>query len=176
MKRAAIEPLVIGSIPEFCRLMELPPPEHPHVNVIRLESIMPSRMPSAVVMNFFSIWLKKNCVAEMGLMRFFLPGQVMTGVMEGGVKMEGLWLLMQPELLWNYPVDKNIGQYGFFADAVSEVLRLAGKEERMITAILRDIEQEYLPPTRACCQEAILSHVETLFVYAERFYRRQYPN
>jgi len=176
MKRADVEPLVIRSIPEFCRLMELPPPEHPHVNVVRLESIMPSRMPSTVVMNFFSIWLKKNCLAQMGLMRFFLPGQVMTGVMDGGVKMEGLWLLMQPELLWNYPVDKNIGQYGFFADAVSEVLRLAGKEERMMTAILRDIEQEYLPPAKACCQEAILSHVETLFVYAERFYRRQYPN
>jgi len=171
MKREVKEPMVIGSIPEFCRLMELPPPEHPHVNVVRLESILPSRMPSTVVMNFFSIWLRKKCVADVGLMRFFLPGQVMTDM-----KAEGVCLLMQPELLWNYPVDKNIGQYGFFAEAVSEVLRLAGKEEQMITGILQDIEQEYLPPARACCQEAILGHVETLFVYAERFWRRQFSN
>jgi hypothetical protein len=100
----------------------------------------------------------------------------MTGVMEGGVKAEGLWLLIQPELLWNYPVDKNIGQYGFFAEAVSEVLRLAGKEEQVIAGILENIEQEYLPPVRACCQEAILGHVETLFIYAERFWRRRFSN
>jgi len=52
-------------------------------------------------------------------------------------------------------------------------LRLGGEEERLIRGILQNIEQEYLPPVNICCQEAILSHVETLFCYADRCYRRR---
>jgi hypothetical protein len=156
--------MVIDSIPEFCRLMELPPPEHPLVSVIRFELI--KQLP-AVVLNFFSVWLKKE--ADMGVMRFFLPGQPV----EGELNTCGCWLMIHPELLWNYSVEKNLEQYRFFVDSVSTALRLAGKEERMMAGILENIEQEYLPPVRACCQEAILSHVETLFVYADRWYRRQ---
>ena len=105
----------------------------------------------------------------MGVMRFFLPGQPV----EEGLNERGLWLMIHPKLLWNYSVGRNLGQYGFFVDAVSAVLRLAGKEEQMIAGILENIEQEYLPPVGVCCQEAILSHVETLFIYADRYYRRQ---
>jgi len=161
--------LVIDSIPEFCRLMELPPPEHPLVSVIRFELIkrLPADLLQTVVLNFFSVWLKKE--ADMGVMRFFLPGQPV----EEQWNERGLWLMIHPELLWNYSVGKNLDQYGFFVDAVSAALRLAGKEEQMITGILQNIEQEYLPPASACCQEAILSHVETLFIYADRYYRRQ---
>lgn len=149
--------------------MKLPPPEHPLVSVIRFELIkrLPARLLPTVVLNFFSVWLKKE--ADMGVMRFFLPGQVV----EEELNERGLWLMIHPELLWNYPVERNLEQYEFFVDTVSAVLRLAGKEEQMIAGILQNIEQEYLPPTRSCCQEAILSHVESLFIYADRFYRRQ---
>jgi len=164
--------LVIDSIPEFCRLMELPPPEHPLVSVIRFELIkrLPADWLPTVVLNFFSVWLKKE--ADIGVMRFFLPGQPV----EEKLNECGCWLMIHPELLWNYSVEKNLDQYGFFVDSVSAALRLAGKEERMIAGILQNIEQEYLPPVSACCQEAILSHVETLFIYADRFYRRQFTS
>jgi hypothetical protein len=170
MKRVGVGPLVIGSIPEFCRMMELPPPEHPLVTVIRSEMIpeLPVGMQT-VVLNFFSVWLKTG--ADMGSMRFFLPGQAF----EGALNDRGLWLLIQPELLWNFSVDKNIEQYGFFASAVSDVLRLAGKDEQIIMRLLRNIEDEYLPPVNACCQETILSHVEALFFYAEQCYRKRVP-
>jgi hypothetical protein len=170
MKRVdGFEGLVIDSIPEFCRLMELPPPEHPLVSVIRFEWIkrLPADWLPTVVLNFFSVWLKKE--AGIGVMRFFLPGQPV----EGELNECGCWLMIHPELLWNYSVERNLDQYGFFVDSVSAALRLAGKEEKMMSGILQNIEQEYLPPVSACCQEAILSHVETLFIYADRFYRRQ---
>ncbi|HEY4338056.1 MAG TPA: hypothetical protein VGM89_19230 [Puia sp.] len=171
MKRADVGPLVIGSIPEFCRLLELPPPEHPLVSVIRFESIrpLPVDLPKTVVLNFFSIWLKKD--EQQGSMQFFLPGHGIPRDAEDGLKDCGLWLLIHPELLLHYSVDKNLEQYGFFAAAVAETLRLGGEEERLIREILQNIEQEYLPPVNIFCQEAILSHVETLFIYAERCFR-----
>ena len=150
-------------------MMELPPPEHPLVSVIRFELIKRLSVDwlPTVVLNFFSVWLKKE--ANTGVMRFFLPGQAV----EGELSERGWWLLVHPQLLWNYSVEKNLEQYGLFVNSASAALSLADKEEQMITGILQDIEQEYLPPNGACCQEAILSHVETLFSYADRFYRRQ---
>jgi hypothetical protein len=170
MNKTDAAPLVIGSIPEFCRLMELPPPEHPLVSVIRVESIrpLPAGLPPTVILNFFSVRLKRSCKG----MSFLLPGQVLSSEVEDGLTHRGWWLLIHPDLLWNYSIGKNIRQYGFFCHAGHESLYLGEKEERMITGILQDIEQEYLPPTNACWRESILSHVETLFIFAERFYRR----
>jgi hypothetical protein len=108
-----------------------------------------------------------------GLMTFFLPGQVLTGEAEGGMKHRGWWLLIHPDLLWNYSITRNMRQYGLFANAVNAALRLADKDEQLITGILQNIEQEYLPPRNVLSQEAILSQVEMLLVCAERFYKRQ---
>jgi hypothetical protein len=173
MKSVEMKPVIIGSIAEFCRLMELPPPEHPLVSVIRFELIkrLPADLLPTAVLNFFSVWLKKE--ADMGVMRFFLPGQMMTREVGGELNDRGLWLMIHPELLWNYPVDKNLEQYEYFVNAVSEALRLVGRDEKMITDILQDIEKEYLPPTSACCQETILSQLDSLLVFARRLYRRQ---
>jgi AraC family transcriptional activator of pobA len=169
MKRECIEPLAITSITEFCRLMELPPPEHPLVSVIRFSPIRPARttLPPAMVLPFFSVRFDE------GLMSFFLPGQVLSSDAEGGMKQCGWWLLIHPDLLWNYSIARNIRQYGLFANAVNAALRLAGKEEQLIAGILQNIEQEYLPPRAALSQEAILSQVEMLLIHAERFYKQQ---
>src|SRR5258708_6777010 len=187
MKQVDPAPLVIGSIPEFCRLLGLPKPGHPLVSVIRFESIqrLPEGLRPSVVLNFFSIWLEKDCNGRMpcghqpynfneGMMSFFLPGQVLTGEAEGELKHRGWWLLIHPEFLWNYPIAMNIRQYGFFSYAVNEALHLSEKEERLVTGILQNIEQEYLSPTDLLSQEAILSQVETLLIYSERFYQRQF--
>lgn len=159
-------PRVIGSIAEFCRLMELPPPEHPLVSVIRPEAVwqVPAGLSSTVVLNFFLVCLKCNCD-----MRFFLPGRVMCREMEG----RGWWLLIQPEFLMRCSVKKNIKQYGLFAQVEDGVLVLGEKEERMMAGILEDIERGYLSPRDCGSQEAILGQVETLLSFAERFYRRQ---
>ena len=173
MKKADAIPMVIRSIPEFCRLMELPPPEHPLVSVIRPETIrqLPADLPPTVVLNFFSVWLKPNCN-----MRFFLPGRVPASELEGCSKHRGWWLLIHPDFLLHCSVSKNIQQYGLFAQAEDGVLYLAEKEEQLMAGILQDIEQGYLSPREKCSQAAILGQVETLLCFAERFYRRQVNN
>jgi AraC family transcriptional activator of pobA len=166
-------PRVIGSIAEFCRLMALPPPEHPLVSVIRPEAIrqVPAGLSSTVVLDFFSVWLTCDCN-----MRFFLPGSLLCSEMEGGLRDRGWWLLIQPEFLMKCSVAKNIEQYGLFARAEDGVVVLGAKEERIMAGILQDIERGYLAPRAACSQEAILEGVETLLQFAERFYRRQGSN
>lgn len=165
--------MVIGSIPEFCRLMELPPPEHPLVSVIRPELIrqLPAGLPPTVVLNFFFV-----CLRTQGAMRFFLPGKLPASEIEGGVNRCGWWLLIHPDLLLRCSVFKNLQQYGLFAHAENEVLYLARQEELLMTGILEDIEQGYFAPMDRCAQEAMLGQVETLLCFAERFYRKQLRN
>ena len=57
---------------------------------------------------------------------------------------------------------------------MNEALHLSEKEERMISGLLQNIEQEYQQPIDELSAPAILSQVETLLIYAERSYRRQF--
>lgn len=166
-------PVIIGSIPEFCRMMELPPPGHPLVNVIRPDTIrqFPEDLPSVVVVNFFSVCLKTDCN-----MRFFLPGRLPSGEIKSEMQQQGWWLLIHPDLLMRCSVAKNIRQYGLFAKAGERVLCLAKQEGRLMADLLQDIEQNFVSFGGRCSQEAILEQVETLLCFARRFYRRQENN
>ena len=179
--------MVVDSIPEFFRIMELPAPEHPLVSMVRFESIrrIPATMPVNVVLNFFSIWLKKGFIGKMkyghqsydfdeGIMSFFSPGQVLTSEVNSELQHSGWWLIIHPDFLWSFPLAKKIREYGFFSYSVNEALHLSAKEEKMITGILENIGHEYQSPIDAFSQQAVISQVETLLTYADRFYHRQF--
>ncbi len=109
-----------------------------------------------------------------GIMSFFSPGQVLVREAEDDWQHTGWWLMIHPDFMWNHPLAKKIKNHGFFSYAVNEALHISEKEERMFIGILQNIENEYLSPIDDFSQEVILSQVETLLTYAERFYRRQF--
>src|SRR5207253_10334765 len=69
---------------------------------------------------------------------------------------------------------KNITTYGFFSYAVSEALHLSEKEEAMLTAIMQQIEQEYRSNIDTYSQDVIISQLDLLLTYSNRFYNRQF--
>jgi AraC family transcriptional activator of pobA len=85
------------------------------------------------------------------------------------------WLLIfHPDFLWNTPLAKTIRQYGYFDYAVKEALFLSQQEEATITGMLQNIRQEYHTPIDRFTQNIIVSQLEVLLNYAERFYQRQF--
>jgi AraC family transcriptional activator of pobA len=179
-------PYIINSISEFHRLMGLPKPGHPLVSVIKFEDIhhIPENTAS-VVFNFYSVWLKKNYAGKMkygqqyydfdeGSMSFFSPGQVFHSDDQETLTHTGWWLVIHPDFLWNYPLAKTIRDYGYFSYAVNEALHLSEKEEQMVAGIMQHIEQEYLSVIDKFSQNVIISHIELLLNYADRFYSRQF--
>ena len=83
-------------------------------------------------------------------------------------------LLLHPDFLWNTPLAKKIKQYDFFGYSVNEALFVSEKEEVIIQNIIHNIQQEYHSNIDQFSQSIIISQVETLLNYAERFYKRQF--
>jgi AraC family transcriptional activator of pobA len=182
-----MKPYIINSISELHRLLELPKPRHTLVSVINFEEIkcFADESLRSVAYNFYCIALKKNFKGKMkygqnyydfdeGVMTFFSPGQVVTTDIVDGLKLSGYWLVVHPDFIRNHDLGKRIKQYGYFSYAVSEALHLSHSEEQMIGAIMENIRQEYGSPTDIFSQDVIISHIELLLKYCNRYYNRQF--
>ncbi|WP_116787105.1 helix-turn-helix domain-containing protein [Flavobacterium psychrotrophum] len=186
MKKTATTIASPESISDMHRLLCLPAPLHPLVSVINLKDvpcIMDENLTS-LQYNFYSICTKRDFKGRMkygqnyydfdnGIMTFFSPGQVIST--EGSdVSVNGMWLMIHPDFLRGYALDKTIKEYGFFSYATHEALHLSEAEEDMINGIMRAIEKEYQQPIDGFSQDVMVSQTELLLNYCNRFYNRQF--
>lgn len=180
-------PIRIKSISEFHRLRGLPQPEHPLISVVDYAAIS-NNVEGNVIFDFYSISIKRGVAGKMiygqqeydfdeGIMYFIAPNQVF-GRIETNKntvsKPLGWILLIHPDFLWNTPLAKTIRHYEYFGYAVNEALFLSEKEEATIKDIIKNIQQEYHSNIDKFSQSIIISQIETLLNYAERFYHRQF--
>ena len=187
MRKETNSPYTINSISELHRLLALPKPEHPLVSVINLSEIKcySDNSLSSVIYNFYSVCNKKDFNGKMkygqnyydfdeGTMTFFSPGQVISTVVSEDISLSGWWLVIHPDFIRNYPLSKTIKNYGYFSYAVNEALHLSEKEEAMIALTMQNILQEYNSVIDSYSQDVIISHIELLLNYSNRFYNRQF--
>ena len=186
MKKETNQPYIIQSVSELHRLLELPKPQHPLVSVIDLEKITCiDESIKSVIYNFYSICIKKNFKGKMkygqnyydfdeGIMTFFSPGQIISTELTDNLSLYGIWLIVHPDFIRNYSLSKNIKDYGYFSYAVNEALHLSEKEEALVTSIMQQIEQEYYSAIDNYSQDVIISQIELLLNYSNRFYNRQF--
>jgi len=83
-------------------------------------------------------------------------------------------LLIHPDFLWHTNLADKILKYAYFGYEVHEALFLSEKEELMLNNIILGIEQEYHTNMDRFSQHIIISQIETLLNYAERYYERQF--
>ncbi len=181
-----------SSITEFHQLRGLPKPEHPLISVINLEDIKDhiSAEPLKLVFDFYSIALKRNFGVtfrygqqeydfDEGAMFFMAPGQVfgiepdLPGSLENADP-SGWMLSIHPDFLWNTSLAKTIQRYEFFGYSAHEALFLSDKEEGTVNGIIQNIRQEYHANIDTFSQGIIVSQIEVLLNYADRFYHRQF--
>ncbi|MCL4641905.1 MAG: AraC family transcriptional regulator [Pseudosphingobacterium sp.] len=182
-------PRRIKSISEFHKLRNLPEPEHPLVSVVdyRLIQHDSSYDWDSLILDFYSISLKRMSNAKIrygqqvydfdeGVLFFMAPNQVfsITKSSDAAMQHAGWLLLFHPDFLWNTSLAKAIKKYDFFDYAVNEALFLSAKEESTLNGIIQNIEQEYQTNIDKFSQPIIISQIETLLNYADRFYQRQF--
>ncbi len=85
----------------------------------------------------------------------------------------GYLLIFHPDLLLQHTLATNIHYYGFFDYAVNEALHLSGEEEDDLIGILQKIDKECRHIDKHT-QEIILTQIESLLKYSNRFYERQF--
>ena len=181
-------PYRIKSIPEFLQLRGLPKSAHPLLTVIRMEDIqhIPNYSTQPAIFDFYMISLKR--VADIsykygqqeydfddGVMFFIAPGQILgMSIGSNPVRPSGWILLIHPDFFWGTSLAKTIRNYEFFDYSVKEALFLSEKEEQTLTGVVENIEQEYRANMDKFSQDIIISQIETLLRYSERFYNRQF--
>jgi len=185
-----VKPVRVKTIREFHRIRGLPQPEHPLISIIEHEALKysPDENSLTGIFGFYSVSIKRGVVGKLkygqqeydfdeGIMYFIAPNQlfrVEVNADEKTTKPSGWILLIHPDFLWNTHLAKKIQQYEYFGYSVNEALFLSGKEEAIINNIIDNIRQEYHSNIDKHSQSIIVSQLETLFNYSERFYQRQF--
>ncbi|MGY3088914.1 AraC family transcriptional activator of pobA [Hymenobacter sp. UYAg731] len=189
MKQPAIDIRVLETVTDYTRMCGLPAPAHPLLTVIDLEqtrgNVLPEKLTS-VVQHFYTVWVKKNLKGKVhyghqsydfgeGVMGFQAPGQVFAidGTLDIS-QISGWMVVFHPDLLRKYPLGQKILGYGFFSYAVHEALHLSAQEETALDALLNNIRAEYGRPIDAFSQDVLVSQLDVLLNYANRFYHRQF--
>lgn len=176
----------INSISEFHRLLSLPEPRHPLVSVINLvESVfLDDDIWNGFVNRFYCVALKREAKGKIrygqqhydydkGVLSFTAPNQVQQLDLQNVECGSGYLLIFHPDFLLQHTLASSIHQYGFFDYAVNEALHLSAEEEDDLITILHKIYKECLHIDKHT-QEIILTQIESLLKYSNRFYERQF--
>lgn len=105
---------------------------------------------------------------------FAAPGQVIGGADNEGAVCSEYTLLVHPDFLLGYPLAQKIGEYGFFSYATNETLHLSEEEKATIMSVFSIMEQELNGRIDELSQDVVISQIELLLSYANRFYKRQF--
>ena len=180
------------TISEFHLFRQLPAPEHPLLSVTEIDVV--KRTVGAESMNwcydFYAIGMKRASFSNHinfrygqqpydfneGILSFVAPNQLMSLSID--TKQEttqsGWLLLIHPAFLWNTSLAKSIRKYDFWDYSVHESLFLSAKEEAILIHIFQNIQQEYHANIDRFSKQIIISQIESLLSYADRFYHRQF--
>ena len=181
---------ILNTITDLHRFNRISPPEHPLISLLDYSKINPIAENNELkwVQKFYSISLKRNVTGKYrygqqsydfdeGLMTFFAPEQAIAVQLidEDTITKPSGWILaIHPDFLFGTSLAKSIKKYPFFNYSVREALFLSEKEEKVIKGILQNIESEYQANLDQFSQQIIISQLELLLSYSERFYQRQF--
>ncbi|KQT35653.1 AraC family transcriptional regulator [Chryseobacterium sp. Leaf405] len=176
----------INSISQLVRMLELPAPMHPLIALVDYNSVSNDMFPKGqkVSIDFYKVSFKPTFTGhikygqgyydfEEGGLAFLKPKQIVFPP-EEIESYEGISLYFHPDFIRNYPLGKTIGQYGFFSYDVSEALFLSAKEKEIIAGLFASIANELENNIDNFSQNVLVSQIELLLNYSNRFYNRQF--
>ena len=186
MKKEDNTPYKFESLSDLHRALGLPKPLHPLISLVENKNneILPGKLQGSFIFNFYKISYKKNLSGKLkygqgyydfdeGGLFFKAPDQVSANG-ENNEDHRGFTLLFHPDFLSSYPLAIKIKQYGFFSYSVNEALHLSEKEKETIISVFKNIEEELQNRIDDFSQDVIISQIETLLNYSNRFYKRQF--
>lgn len=181
------EIIKINTVEEYTERFGCPPANHPLINICRLTDVkeyIPIGKP--VQLNLYSITIKDGSVCnakygwrdydfKKGAISFFAPGQIHSW--DERTENSGRWgwmLGFHPDFIRKYPLGAKISKLKFFSYETNEALHMSDTERTMIEGIMESIETEYRRSRDEHTQDIIVSQLDVLLNYSERFYTRQF--
>lgn len=182
------------NISEFHDYFNVEKPENPLFSILHTEYdtknencvSTPLDEPISITNNFYSISFKHIISGELtyghtkydcknGTMLFMAPNQTVT-FKDIVVSSESYHIAVHKDYIRKFDIYEKIKSYNFFSYNVNEALHLTPKEEEIIKDIFKSINTEYQNNQDEFSKEIIISQLDTLLKYADRFYNRQFLN
>lgn len=158
---------------------------HPLVSVVNFNEI-PTVQNFRRYMGIYAVFLKNIKCGDMrygcqpydyedGTLVFVSPGQIY-GIDSKGVaiKPSGYGLVFHPDFIKGTNLGKHIKNYSFLSYEVNEALHLSKKERKTIVDCFEKIAEEIDQNIDKHSKTLIVSNIELLLNYCQRFYDRQF--
>ncbi|WP_298732527.1 AraC family transcriptional regulator [uncultured Chitinophaga sp.] len=175
------------SLSDAHRFFDMPMPRHPLISIINGVHVKaePDRIAQRHVLGFYKISYKPVLGGRLkygqgyydfdaGGLLFAAPGQIIGGNPDNDTACSQYSLLIHPDFFLGYPLAKKIRQYGFFSYSIKETLHLSEEEKNIILSIFSFMESELNSRIDDFSQDVMISQIELLLNYANRFYKRQF--
>ena len=188
MKKEENIPLKFDSLSEAHHAFGLPKPLHPLISLIdsTRNPIESGKLRHSHVLTFYKVALKGKMSGKLrygqdyydfdeGGLLFAAPSQIIGNYNDTMHEHCSLFtLLIHPDFLLHYPLAKKIRQYGFFSYSANEALHLSEQEKAVILSIFEIMQTELNSRIDEFSQDVMISQIELLLNYANRFYKRQF--
>lgn len=190
MKHSTKDFSVLATVTEYARFYGLPAPAHPLLTVVNMttfNNLSPSIAATPVVQQLYTVSLKRNLGGAAlqygqqsydfneGVMSFLAPGQgCWADYDQMPDEASGWMVIFHPDLLGKYPLGKKIMNYGFFSYQLHEALHLSAQEEELLGNLVNTIRDENDRSIDSFSEEVIISQLDLLLTYCNRFYHRQF--
>jgi AraC-like DNA-binding protein len=172
------------TISEFDQAEGFAPPEHPLFSLNLLEKPTQLEANLEFSCDFYIISMKKLKSGEMrygktkfdhntGLMFFAKPNQmILCRSVQYAEK--GFVIHLHEDFLIGHPLFTEIKKYTFFDYETNESLFLSPREKEVMWSLYHKMEKEYQDNPDEFSKTIILSHLDSMLKYAQRFYKRQF--
>ncbi|MCW3466402.1 helix-turn-helix domain-containing protein [Chitinophaga nivalis] len=185
MKKVTQPYIDLATISDLHELVQYAPPRHPLISVIDHADFYCKRpkMEGLFRFGFYTISCKRfegllyygksQFDFRQGSLLFTAPGQIIGSGPDLTVD-EGWALFIHPDLLHGTDLGKKMHQYSFFHYEVNEALHISEEENKIIKDCIDKIAREYTLPIDKHTQSVMVSTIELLLNYCNRFYDRQF--
>jgi AraC-like DNA-binding protein len=175
-----------NTISAFAQAAGIKPPEHPMFSILYGDKNDHWEGHVEFTADFYIIGFKQLQSGSMlygktkydhdlGKMSFIRPRQ---HVAFKDIRLEEACclILIHEDYLSGTPLHNEIKKYHYFDYDVNEALHLTPSEEKTIWGLMRTMDKECRNNIDDYSKEIIISHLDTLLKYAQRFYKRQFIN
>ena len=167
------------------REYNLAPPEHPLISLHKCNNSC-SLGEREFTGDFYLIGFKKLKAGvimygrtkydnENGSMYFFKPRQVIE-FKDLAFEEDGFLIYIHEDFLNGNVLHQDIKKYSYFDYETNEALHLSPREEEIVWDLYRKIETEYNSNPDEYSRDIMLTHIDSILKYAQRFYKRQFIN
>ena len=177
----------INSIDQLIQSSGFGKPTHPLIAIIDTTKISFSEemLGLKISSDLYSIALKDiSCGLDYGrnsydfsegVLFFSAPNQIFTVTKVQKLnEVKGWMLYFHPDLIRNTKLGEQIDNYNFFNYEVNEALHLSDKEKTIICDLVKLIENEINERIDNHSQQVLVSNIELILSYSQRFYNRQF--